>query len=118
MTEDNSDLVIRLEDVRLEIKKLQEMEADLESAILASVPEGKVTNANGETMAVVEQPMRFSPDVALAVLPPVLHPLITESKVSAALVKQLLPKLGDRVVTYDMLQAPTGKKRIRIVDEE
>lgn len=122
MSEDNSDLVLRLEDVRRELEKLKEIEKDLEDAILAAVDEGDVTDGDGEVLAVVESPLRFSAEKAKQLIPANLLPLVQDDRISAAKVKKLLPAIAkllpDVKLDYDMFREKTDNRRVRILGDD
>lgn len=120
--EDNSDLVQRLDDVRREISKLKEIEDDLVAAIAAKVPEGDVTDGEGNVAAVVTHTRQFSADRARELLPANLLPLVEKTTIEAAKVKKLLPQLnkllpeGTAPLDYDDFKAPYGKPKVKVID--
>lgn len=118
MSEELEDLVLRLDDVELEIEKLEEQKAELTAALLAKQPEGgDITNEAGEILATFVQSMRFNADKALEIVPEDMQPLIMESKVVADKVKKLLPKLKKLGIDleYSAFQTPSGAPKIKIV---
>lgn len=120
--EDNSDLVLRLDDVRREIAKLKEIEDELIAAIAAKVPEGDVTDGEGNVAAVVTQGRQFSADRARELLPESLLPLVEKTTIVAAKVKELLPQLnkllpeGASPLDYEDFKAPYGKPKVKVVE--
>lgn len=117
MTPEQLDMFERLESIQTRIAQLKAEEAILTAEIAAEFGVGSKVEHEGEQVAVIEQPMKFSAkqaqevlSVAPALLKMVMVPSVT---ISAAQAKKVLPP-----ETYEKCKVKNGNPKVKFVGGE